>query len=50
MKLVDARATYSKGAALGAGIGAGIGVGVDALFDRRSLPTVHPGVRLAITF
>ena len=39
-----------KGAALGAGIGAGIGVGVDALFDRRSLPTVHPGVRLAITF
>lgn len=37
-------------AALGGGIGAGIGVGVDALFDRRSLPTVHPGVRLAITF
>lgn len=36
--------------ALGGGIGAGIGVGVDALFDRRSLPTFHPGVRLAITF
>jgi hypothetical protein len=39
-----------RGAALGAGIGAGIGVGVDALFERRSGPTLRPGVRLTMTF
>jgi hypothetical protein len=44
------KADILRGAALGAGIGAGIGVGVDALLDRRSLPALHPGLRLAFTF